>query len=297
MQKIVPNLWFDTNAEEAANFYVSLFSNSRIGRMMHYDDASAAVANMPKGSLLTVEFELAGSRFVALNGGPMFSFTPANSFSVQCATESEIDALWEQLSAGGTVLMPFQEYPFSKKYGWVNDRYGLSWQLSLSDEVSHQVITPSLLFVKEQFGKAGDAIERYTSLFPDSGIDHLVRYEEGDQKDAVQYASFHLCGIPWSAMDSNLDHKFTFTEAVSYMVYCDSQEEIDRYADALSAFPESEQCGWLKDEFGVSWQIVPAGLEAMLYDADAARAARVMSAMLQMKRLDIAALKRAYDGT
>lgn len=297
MQKIVPNLWFDANAEEAVNFYVSLFPDARIGTKLYYDAASAAASNMPAGSLLTIAFELAGIEFVGLNGGPMFSFTPANSFTIQCRTDDDVESLFAQLSSDGAVLMPLQEYPFSKKFGWVADRYGLSWQIILRDEPFSQMIVPSLLFVGEQFGKAEDAIKVYTTLFPDSSVDQIARYEAGDEDKvgAVKDAHFTLAGQLWRASESSLNHQFTFTEAVSYMVYCDSQDEIERYAAVLSAHPEAEQCGWVKDAFGVSWQLVPRMLEDMLADPDRVRAGRVMRAMLQMKRLDIAALQRAYD--
>ena len=115
MQKIVPNLWFDTQAEEAANFYVSIFKNSRITNTMYYTEAGPG----PAGSVLTVAFELEGQAFIAINGGPHFKFTPAISLMVNCADQAEIDELWEKLSA-------FKE---AEQCGWVADKYGLSWQI------------------------------------------------------------------------------------------------------------------------------------------------------------------------
>lgn len=159
MQKISPFLWFDDQAEEAANFYVSVFEKSRIVSVARYGDEGAKAAGRPKGSVMTVAFELDGQKFTALNGGPVFKFSPAISFVVDCKTQEEVDRLWEKLSQGG----------------------------------------------------------------------------------------------------------------------------------------EPGQCGWLKDKYGVSWQIVPEMLVKLLTDPDAKRSQRVMKAMLQMKRLDIKGLKQAYE--
>jgi len=160
MQKITPFLWFDDQAEEAARFYASIFGGSQIGTIARYNAEGAAVSGRPAGSVMTVDFQLAGQEFVALNGGPHFKFTEAVSFVVNCETQEEVDEYWEKLSAGG----------------------------------------------------------------------------------------------------------------------------------------EKSQCGWLKDKFGLSWQIVPTILSKLLADKDAKKSQRVMKAMLQMQKLDIAALQRAYDG-
>ena len=160
MQKITPFLWFDKEAEEAANYYVSIFKNSRVSKVARYDKAGAKASGRPEGSVMTVEFELFGQQFIALNGGPVFKFT----------------------------------------------------------------------------------------------------------------------------------------EAVSFVVNCETQTEVDRYWVKLSADPAAEQCGWLKDKFGLSWQIVPAALGEMLSDKDPQKAGRVMQAMLQMKKIVVADLQKAYEG-
>jgi predicted 3-demethylubiquinone-9 3-methyltransferase (glyoxalase superfamily) len=159
-QKITPFLWFDSQAEEAANFYVSIFKQSRIGAITRYDDEGSKAAGRPKGSVMTVEFELDGQKFTALNGGPLFKFTEAISLVVNCENQREVDHFWDKLSAGG----------------------------------------------------------------------------------------------------------------------------------------QEVQCGWLKDRFGVSWQVVPTILIELLRDKDPERSRRVMSAMLKMKKLDVDALRKAYDG-
>ena len=162
MNKIAPCLWFDDQAEEAAKFYASIFKNSKVKQISRYGDAAAQVAGRPKGSVLTVEFELDGQAFTALNGGPIFKFNEAISLQVYCDNQDELDHYWNRLSEGGD--------------------------------------------------------------------------------------------------------------------------------------PKAQQCGWLKDKFGVSWQIVPAEIARMMTDPDPAKSNRVMQALLQMKKLDIAALRRAYEG-
>ena len=117
--KITPCLWFDNNAEEAVNFYVSIFKNSKIGNVARYNEAGAAASGRPKGSVMTVAFELDGQEFLALNGGPVFQFTEAVSFTVNCKRQEEIDEMWERLSQGGEQV----------QCGWLKDKYGLSWQI------------------------------------------------------------------------------------------------------------------------------------------------------------------------
>ena len=119
MQKITPCLWFDDKAEEAAKFYVSIFKKSKLGPITRYGEAGAKVSGRPKGSVMTVTFEIGGQEFVALNGGPIFKFTEAISFMVKCQTQKEIDEMWEKLSQGGE----------EGQCGWLKDRYGLSWQI------------------------------------------------------------------------------------------------------------------------------------------------------------------------
>lgn len=297
MQQIMPNLWFNDQAEAAVGFYTSLFKDSAVGQVTRYNQAASEVVGQPEGSVLTVSFRLAGQDFLALNGGPQFKFTPAISFFVTLEREAEVDALWEGLSEGGGVLMPLQCYDWSEKYGWLSDRYGLTWQVALGkkSEVG-QTITPSLLFVGEQHGEAEAALRCYTSIFEevlgDGGVSHVLHY--GASEDApgtVKHAQFRLAGHTFTAMDSGFDHGFTFTEAVSFIVNCETQTEIDRLWERLSAHPEAEACGWLKDRFGVSWQIVPAALPELLSDPE--RSQRVMEAMLPMKKIDLAALERA----
>ena len=292
MDKITPHLWFDREAVEAAELYSSTFPNSRVSDVSTLHDT-------PSGDADVVSFELFGQPFMAISAGPLFKFTPAVSFLVRCRSRKEVDELWDTLSEGGAALMPLDSYPFSERYGWTEDRYGLSWQVMYASDEIEQRITPTLMFVGEVCGRAEEAIDFYASVFPDSERGGVLRYAEGeepDQEGTIKHAGFTLAGQEFAAMDSAHDHRFGFNEAVSFMVGCDTQEEIDYYWDSLSAVPEAEQCGWLKDKFGVSWQVVPSVLGELFRSGTKEQTARVTEAFLQMKKFDIAELKRAYEG-
>ncbi|MHB9029330.1 MAG: VOC family protein [Candidatus Latescibacterota bacterium] len=300
-QKITPNLWFDRQAEEAANLYTSLFKNSKVGRVTRASKAGFEIHGLREGTVMTVEFEIDGQKFIALNGGPLFKFTPAVSFLVACRTKEEVDAIWEKLSECGTALMELGEYPFSERYGWTQDRYGLSWQVMFfGDYPIRQKITPSLLFVGEKGGKAEEAIEFYTSVFKNATIDSISRYgkgEEPDKEGTVKHGVFTLENQGFAAMDSAYRHDFTFNEAISFLVECETQEEIDYYWEKLTSDGGQESvCGWLKDKFGVSWQVAPVILADMLQDPAKEKVERVTNAFLKMKKFDIAKLKTAFEG-
>jgi predicted 3-demethylubiquinone-9 3-methyltransferase (glyoxalase superfamily) len=292
MQKITTHLWFDKEATEAAELYTSLFPDSKIQntRTLH---------NTPSGSVDIVTLELSGQEFTLLSAGPLFKFTPAVSFLVACDSTEEVDRLWAELSKGGSALMELGNYPFSERYGWTQDRYGLSWQVMFVGERQiTQKITPTLMFVGAQCGKAEEAINFYASVFHEAKIDHILRYgpnEKPDKEGTIKHAGFMLEGQEFAAMDSAHAHKFGFNEAISLMVHCDTQKEIDYYWGKLSAHPNAEQCGWLKDKFGLSWQVVPTVMNKMLQGQDPKKLARVTEAFLKMKKFDIAKLKEAYE--
>jgi predicted 3-demethylubiquinone-9 3-methyltransferase (glyoxalase superfamily) len=294
MQKITPHLWFDTEAVEAAEFYSSVLSDSR-------DTDVTTIHDTPSGDTDIVSFELMGQPFMAISAGPLFKFTPAVSFQITCTTKMEVDTLWARLSEGGTALMPLESYPFSERYGWTEDRYGLSWQIMfVGDQQRGQSITPTLMFVDKVCGKAEEAINLYASVFPDSKVGPISRYgedEEPDQEGTIRYASFALGGQEFAAMDSARSHDFGFNEAISLLVSCETQEEIDHYWGSLSAVPEAEQCGWLKDRYGLSWQVVPSAMDEMMRSGTKEQMARVTEAFLKMKKFDIAELQRAYEGS
>jgi predicted 3-demethylubiquinone-9 3-methyltransferase (glyoxalase superfamily) len=251
--------------------------------------------------------ELLGQEFTLINAGPLFKFNPSVSFLVPCITKEEVDSSWKELSRGGTVLMELAEYPFSEKYGWTQDKYGVSWQVMLmggggeGEQKIKQRIIPTLMFVGKQCGKAEEAINFYASVFDNARVGDILHYSKGEEPDkegTVKHAAFILEGQEFAAMDSARGHKFAFNEAISLMVHCQTQNEIDRYWEKLSADPKAEQCGWLKDKYGLSWQIVPNLMDEMLTednDRNKNKIARVTEAFLQMKKLDITKLKMAYE--
>jgi predicted 3-demethylubiquinone-9 3-methyltransferase (glyoxalase superfamily) len=293
MQKITPHLWFDKEAKEAAELYTSVFNDSKIKNI-------TTLNNTPSGTVEIVTIELLKQKFTLISAGPLFKFNPSISFLVACKTKGEVDALWERLSKGGTSLMELDGYPFSERYGWVQDRYGLSWQLMFMGERKvEQEITPTLMFVDKQCGNAEEAINFYVTVFHDSRVGDILRYSRGEEPDkagTIKHAAFRLGGQEFAAMDSARVHDFTFNEAISFMVHCEAQEEIDYYWGKLSADPKAEQCGWLKDKYGVSWQIVPTIMDEMMKNGSREQIDRVTKAFLPMKKMDIAKLKEAYDG-
>lgn len=300
-QNIVPHLWFDKEANEAADFYASIFPESRIRNV-------TTLQETPSGNSDLVSFELWGQEFMAINAGPYFKFNPSVSFMVHFDPSQEKDAsnmldkVWNKLSKGGTVLMPLDKYPFSEKYGWIQDKYGLSWQLILTNpEVEKRSkVVPSFMFVNDQCGRAEEAMHFYLSVFKNSKQGSIARYPqsmESAKEDTIMYSDFMIENQWFIAMDSSKDHKFNFIEAISFMVKCDTQDEIDYYWEKLSAVPESEQCGWLKDKYGMSWQIVPREKDEMMSDnSTQEQIARVTQATLKMKKLNLKELQKAYKG-
>jgi len=292
MPKITCHLWFDKEAKEAAEFYTSLFQDSD-------KKGSTELHGTPSGDVDMITIELFGQEFSLINAGPLFKFNPSISFIISYTNKDEIDLAWKKLLEGGEVLMELGEYPFSEKYGWVKDRWGVSWQLIFysTGEMTQRII-PTLMFVGDNNGKAEEAINFYTSIFHDAFIGNIYRYGEEDPEEEgnIMHATFTLEGLKFATMDSAREHDFTFNEAISFIVHCKNQEEVDYYWDKLSAVPEAEQCGWLKDKFGVSWQIVPTVMEEMLSTKDKDKLTRVTKAFLIMKKFDIATLEEAYLG-
>jgi predicted 3-demethylubiquinone-9 3-methyltransferase (glyoxalase superfamily) len=292
-QKIVPHIWFDKEAVPAAEFYVSIFPTSQI-------TSKTILRDTPSGDCDVVSFTLAGYAFQAISAGPLFDLNPAISFAVNCATAGEVDDLWKKLAEGGQALMPLDAYPFNPRFGWVQDRFGVSWQLAVSaaETPGKPSITPSLLFVGPNCGKAEEALHFYTSVFQDSAVGHTLLYGPGqapEREGTVMYAGFFLEGQRFAIGESALPHDFAFNEAISFIVNCEDQAEIDTYWERLSAVPEAEQCGWLKDRYGLSWQIVPVSMEEMMRSGTPDQVARVTQAFLPMKKFDLATLQRAYD--
>jgi len=301
MQKIIPHLWFDTQAVEAAQFYVSAFGNG--SKITH----QSKITNTPSGDCDIVSFDLCGYSFMGISAGPAFTINPCISFMLNFDPSKDpdarknLDVLWEKLSDGGTALMPLDTYPFSDHYGWIQDKYGVNWQLILTkpEGEPRPFIIPSLMFTGDMTGKADEAIDFYVSVFKNSKRGLTAPYPEGASPEPaakIMFAEFMLEGQWFTAMDSGHMHKFGFNEAVSLLVNCKDQEEIDYYWDKLSAVPEAEQCGWLKDAYGLSWQISPAAMMDILGGGNQEKIDRVMQAFMPMKKVNIAALTEAAEG-
>lgn len=302
MQKITLHLWFDKEAKEAVNFYVSIFPDAKITQ-------TSVINNVPTptGDCDIISFELSGQPFMAINAGPLFQFNPSVSFilnfdpSRDKNARENLDALWEKLSQGGKALMPLDKYPFSERYSWIQDKYGLSWQLILSNPEGEErpFIVPSLMFIGHNDGKAKEAIDFYCSVFKESKIGQMVPYPPSNPYRAegnVMFADFKLLDTWLAAMDSGHQHDFNFNEAISLLIPCEDQKEIDYYWDKLSADPKAEQCGWLKDKYGLSWQVWPIQMGEMMKNGTREQIDRVTQAFLPMKKFDLEKLKKAYEG-
>ncbi|HVG14375.1 MAG TPA: VOC family protein, partial [Chitinophagaceae bacterium] len=289
--KIAPHLWFDTEAVEATQFYCSLFPNSKV-------DNVTTIKNTPSGDCDIVSFHLSGQPFMAISAGPIFQFNPSVSFmvnfdpSMDAAAEENLNKVWEGLSDGGTALMPLGEYPFSKRYGWIKDRYGLSWQLILTNPAGEErpFIIPTLLFTEAVCGKAEEAGDYYISVFRNAKRGGLHKYPAGMEPDTegnVMFSDFMIEGQWFAAMDSAREHGYRFNEAVSFMISCDTQDEIDYYWEKLSHVPQAEQCGWCKDKYGLSWQVVPTEMGELMTKGSREQVDRVTKAFMKMKKFDI----------
>jgi predicted 3-demethylubiquinone-9 3-methyltransferase (glyoxalase superfamily) len=293
MNKIIPHLWFDTQALEAARFYVSLFEDSKI-------DGTTVIKNTPSGDCDFVNFTLAGHTFSAISAGPNFTLNPSISITVVFDDPQKLREVYDKLGDGGEELMPLQEYPFCSVYGWIQDRFGLSWQLMLLDkgDITHTIIF-SFLFSQDHNGLSEEASRYYIETFNEGKINMLEYYKSNEveaHNARVKYLNFELAGQNFLAMDNAFEADFDFNEGFSFMVMCDDQAEVDYYWERLSHIPEAEQCGWCKDRFGVSWQIVPSNWEDTLFSGTEQEQARVVEAFLQMKKFDLDLLEQARKG-
>ncbi|MBG9988320.1 VOC family protein [Aerococcaceae bacterium DSM 111176] len=293
MQHLISHLWFDQEAEEAVNLYTTVFENSEITSQTVYEDT-------PSGDALSIEFRLENLYFSAINGGPHFKFNPAISIMVSLPDGNAVDEVYKQLAQGGQDLMPLDSYPFSERYAWFADKFGLTWQLMVDPSRSDSnKLRPNLLFSDKMCGKAEEALEFYHSIFEGSDIQAISRYNESeapDERAKINYAELRIGDIEMVLMDHGVGGDFTFNGAYSLMILCGSQSEVDYYWDHLSANPEAEQCGWLQDKFGVSWQVVPIRMYELMADGSEEENNRVTQAMLKMKKIDIEALENAKYG-
>jgi predicted 3-demethylubiquinone-9 3-methyltransferase (glyoxalase superfamily) len=291
VQTIIPHLWFDKEAAEAARWYVSLFEDSAI-------TGTCIIPDTPSGDAELVEFKLANLQMAAISAGPYFALNPSVSLFVSCGTAEEVNRLCGSLC--DEELMPLGEYPFSRRYAWVRDKYGLSWQFMLAENADARYkIRPCLLFSNDACGKAEEALDNYASVFKGSEKGFVNYYAPGEAQDPrakVNYAELTLGGIQFVAMDNGFEADFNFNEAFSFMVLCASQTEMDGYWEKLTFVPEAEQCGWLKDRFGVSWQISSPFFSDVFFNGTRDEIGRVAKAFLKMKKFDLAALEKARRG-
>lgn len=282
-KNIFPCLWFDGNGKEAAMFYTQTFGGK-----------------ITTDTSVVLNLELFGQQFMILNAGPQFEKNASISFMVLCETEEEVQKYWENLSQGGIILMEMGEYSWSKKYGWVRDQFGVTWQICLGENLGDQKLVPNLMFIHQNNGKALEAMKLYTKIFPNSKIGGVLKYGEGIENetheipDNVQHADFEINGYSFFCMDNSFDHQFDFNEGISMVVMTDDQEETDHLWNSLIAGGGRESmCGWLKDQFGMSWQIVPKKLLELMNGEDRTKGLKVMNAMMNMKKIVIADLENA----
>ena len=280
-QVITPAIWCDGTADEAAQFYTDVFRDT-------------SIAEQAPGLAATVSIH--GFRLSLINGGNQYAPNPSIScilnfdpllFGGEEQARAYLDELYKRLSTGG-VLMELGEYPFSPRYAWVRDRFGMTWQLMLTDPDGdpRPFVIPSFMFGGTNHAHAEEATDAWITLFDNSRRGALYRYEEGGPLDAgtVMFTDFTLRGTWMAATDSGTFHDFTFTPGVSIIVSCRDQEEIDRYWAGLSAVPEVERCGWCIDRWGVSWQVVPHNIAELMANA------ATRDKILHMGKIDLAKL-------
>ncbi|AHI21814.1 VOC family protein [Corynebacterium vitaeruminis] len=272
MQTIVPNIWCNGNALEIGQFYADAFPKSKITGIVRYPTEGLLDFQKPMaGQPLTVDVAIAGYKITLVNADDTFAPNPAISFMVTSPTPEATRALWDRLVAGGTVMMELGQYPFNPLYGWVEDKFGVSWQLLTDASGTAPYIYPNFMFCGRSQNRAAEAIETYTGIFPDSAVERVVTYGEMGtpangviEEDSVVFSTFTLAGQTFGAMDSAVKQPFDFNCGVAMLVNAHGQDEIDRYWQALSAAPEAERCGWLQDRFGVAWEIVPDNLGELM---------------------------------
>lgn len=310
-QHLVPNIWCDGSAEEAGAFYTAAIPGTRVGAVERYPTEGLLDFQQDlAGEALTVDVELPDLRITLINAGDEFRPNPSIGFMLTFSRAQHGDAVGvldrthAALMEGGTELMPLGAYPFAPRYAWVQDRYGVSWQLMLAEDAAADAASapghgeapseteeragvireqgaadqdgeaparpfavPALMFCGDAQNQCRAAIDQAISVLPDSrwGVVHEYPQQTGPAPaGTIMFSEATLAGQQITAMDSGVEQPFTFTEGVSLMVSAHGQEELDRIWETLSAHPESEQCGWLKDQFGLSWQIVPDNLGELM---------------------------------
>lgn len=285
--KFAPCLWVDNQVEEMTVLYTKVFENGKPLKTLYFlEDAHGKI-----GDILTQSVQLANQEFILLNGGPEFKATPSISYMVTCTSETQLQVLWQELSEGGKLLMNLAIYPGVGQFGWLEDRFGISWQFSLDQSSSSQKITPCFMFSGEQYGNASRAVAEWIEVFQSGEI--LEHYSNEDS--TTKLAKFTLHQQEFMAMDSAVDHDFTFSLANSFYVYCENQKEIDRLWTAITSKGTEMPCGWMGDRFGVAWQTVTRDMDTMLDRKNLTKALAVTQAVYGMMKIDSEELRRIYN--
>ena len=248
--KLIPAIWYDQNGLEAFDYYTAVFPNSDIY----------------KSNPVVIQASIAGLDFIGINGGPMFKPNPSISFMVVFESKEALQQAWDQLIQGSNILMPLTHYPFSAYYGWLEDRFQVSWQFYLGKlaDVNNQAVVPTLMFGSKHQGQCQEALDFYQKLFSDFELQGILKYTEGQYQGQIQHAQFRILGTTMAAMDSGVPQDFTFDEGVSLTITCKDQEEIDYYWDSICREGKESQCGWCQDVYGVNWQIVPENMDFLM---------------------------------
>jgi len=294
MQKITPFLWFEKNIREIADFYQSVFPGTKV-------HGTGELQDTPSGAVQMATLEIFGVNFDIMTAGPYLPFRPTISFIVSCESAAEVDQLWSKLSATGKVLMELSSYPFAEKYGWVQDQYGVSWQIMFSTQNRpDQKIVPTMMFAGDVCGRAEEAIQFYTSVFKNSKVFYTMPYDGSepvdDNRAKIKHASISLENFTIALMDSGKQSPLSFEQAISFIVKCDDQKELDYFWEKLTEGGKEVQCGWLSDKFGMPWQVVPTAMDRMMSTGTPEQIARVTAAFMKMKKFDIAELEKVFQG-
>ena len=278
---IFPCIWFNQNGSEAAQFYTSIFKNSKI----------------TVDSSMVINIEIEGQKLMFLSVGPQFRPNQSFSLMMMCDSHEEVEDYYQKLSAGGKIMMALDTYPWSEKYAWVEDLYGISWQLYYNAEKAEQKFSPVMMFTGNNAGKCREAIGFYTDIFPNSKVESIMDYPEGQGEAAgnIAHSQFLIGNYTMMAMDSSHDHKVQFSEGTSMVLMTNNQEETDFYWNKLTDGGEESMCGWLKDRYGFSWQITPKRLIELTNNGNPELNKKAFDAMLKMKKIIIKDIEDAIN--
>lgn len=251
---IYPCIWVEKPPKEVFDFYQSVFDNSGIDQ--DYE--------------MVVYGRLENSAFMILGGNNNYRPNSSISFMVMSKDKEKTDRYYQALIKGGSALMPLDSYEWSSHYGWVIDKYGISWQLYTeddhADEKSTGSIVPTLMFANEQQGRCREALEHYRQIFPSMRIDGILDYPSGEFAGQVMHTQFKIQDFTLMAMDSGVPQTFSFNDTISLTLLCKDQGGVDYYWDRLLKEGNAIQCGWLVDKFGIRWQVVPDGMDKLLFE-------------------------------